>query len=313
MKILVTGGAGFIGSHLTQRLLNEGEEIVVIDNYNDFYDPTIKKDNASNWKQHPRAKEVIGDITDQSFIDKVFAEHQFDAVVHLAARAGVRPSIAMPRLYEKVNVLGTINLLEACKENNVKKFVFGSSSSVYGTNSQVPFSEEDPLNKPISPYATTKISGEKLCHTYHALYGIECISLRFFTVYGPRQRPEMAIHLFAHKILNGEEILIFGDGESSRDYTYIDDIIDGIVLSLRSDYQDEVFNLGNSHTVKLYELVHLLEDALKIKAKKVFKESQPGDVPITYADLTKAKDMLGYEPKILISDGITRFAKWIQK
>lgn len=312
MAVLVTGGAGFIGSNLVQRLIIEKEEVVVIDNYNDYYDPELKKVNRDFWIESPLTKEYIGDILDEALIEKIFKDNQIHAVIHLAARAGVRPSIQEPRLYEKVNVLGTINLLEACKDFGIKKFVFGSSSSVYGSSSQVPFKEDDPLRNPISPYAATKISGEKMCHTYHSLYGLECVSLRFFTVYGPRQRPEMAIHQFARKILSGEEIFLFGDGSSSRDYTYIDDIVDGIMLSYRGNYQDEIFNLGNSKTTELLKLVELLEENLGRKAKKVFKENQPGDVSITYADLSKSNQILGYNPQIPIEKGIYLFCDWLK-
>ena len=312
MHILITGGSGFIGSHLVGRLLKEGEYVTVIDNYNDFYDPQLKRRNSAQWKSHKCYQEWEGDIVDVSFINNVFKKQAFDVVIHLAARAGVRPSIVEPRLYEQVNVLGTINLLEACKDFGVKKFIFGSSSSVYGRASKVPFSETDALRNPISPYAATKIAGEVLCHTYNALYKTEVVSLRFFTVYGPSQRPEMAIHQFARKILKEEPITIFGDGSSRRDYTYVDDIVDGIMLVLRGSFQDEIFNLGNSRTTELLKLVQLLEQNLHKNAQIVFKPDQPGDVPITYADLTKSKKELGYNPKISIEEGVKRFCYWIK-
>ncbi|MDP8218860.1 MAG: GDP-mannose 4,6-dehydratase [Candidatus Theseobacter exili] len=310
MAILITGGAGFIGSHLTERLLSETEEILCIDNFNDFYDPAIKRCNVARFIDNDNYKLLEGDIRNKEWINEVFQKHSIKSVVHLAARAGVRPSLTEPYLYEDVNVFGTLNILEACKDHNVDKMIFGSSSSVYGINSKVPFSEEDPLQKPISPYATTKITGEMLCHTYHHLYGIRIVALRFFTVYGPRQRPEMAIHKFTRAVNMGKEIPMYGDGTSRRDYTFIDDIINGIVASLRSSLKYEVLNLGESDTIQLIDLIDLIQKNMGKKAKIKKYSLQPGDVPITYASIEKAKKLIGYSPKVSIQEGIFRFCQW---
>lgn len=310
MTILVTGGAGFIGSHLTERLLNEGIEVVCLDNFNDFYDPQIKRRNVSLFLKRKGYRLVEGDIRDGERVSALFRDCHFEKVVHLAARAGVRPSLKEPFLYEEVNVIGTLNLLEACRDSGIEHFIFGSSSSVYGINSKVPFSEEDPLQKPISPYATTKITGEMICHTYHHLYGIRVISLRFFTVYGPRQRPEMAIHKFARAIYDGEEIPMYGDGSTRRDYTYIDDIIDGIMASVSSPLKYEVFNLGDSDTTSLQDLISMIQKGMGRPVAVRRCPLQPGDVPITYADIGKAKKLLGYAPEVSIAEGISRFCEW---
>ena len=310
MAILITGGAGFIGSHLTERLLAETEEILCIDNFNDFYDPAIKRCNVARFIDNDKYKLLEGDIRNKEWINEVFQKHSIKSVVHLAARAGVRPSLTEPYLYEDVNVFGTLNILEACKDHNVDQMIFGSSSSVYGINSKVPFSEEDPLQKPISPYATTKITGEMLCHTYHHLYGIRIVALRFFTVYGPRQRPEMAIHKFTRAVNMGKEIPMYGDGTSRRDYTFIDDIINGIVASLRSSLKYEVLNLGESDTIQLIDLIDLIQKNMGKKAKIKKYSLQPGDVPITYASIEKAKKLIGYSPKVSIQEGIFRFCQW---
>lgn len=311
MKILVTGGAGFIGSHLTSRLLKDKHDVSCIDNFNDYYDPNIKRDNIREFLSCPHYRLHEVDIQDITTLKNIFHHENFEVVIHLAARAGVRPSIVDPDLYNRVNVIGTTNLLDLSKETHVRQFIFGSSSSVYGVNSKVPFSEDDRIDKPISPYAATKIAGEMLCHSYHYLYGFHVTSLRFFTVYGPRQRPEMAIHKFGQKILMGEPIPFYGDGASRRDYTFIDDIISGIILALEKNYAYEVFNLGNSHTVSLIELVRSLEDAIGKKAILKKMENQPGDVPITYADLSKSSKMLGYTPKTDIREGIQKFTDWL--
>lgn len=311
MKLLVTGGAGFIGSHLTKKLLEENHVVCCVDNFNDYYDPSIKHDNVKPFLDDKNYKLYECDIQDSDALKKIFAEENFESVIHLAARAGVRPSIVEPDLYSRVNVIGTTNLLDLSKDRGVKQFVFGSSSSVYGINSKVPFSEDDLVDKPISPYAATKIAGEMLCHVYHHLYGLRVTSLRFFTVYGPGQRPEMAIHKFGQKILNGETIPFFGDGLSRRDYTYVDDIVAGIVASIYKNYEYEVFNLGNSNTIALNELVALLEDSLGKKAILEKLDNQPGDVPITYSNITKAKEKLGFAPMTDIKDGIRQFSDWL--
>jgi UDP-glucuronate 4-epimerase len=313
-SILVTGGAGFIGSHLVDRLLKSNvEHIAVIDDFNDFYDPEIKHANIRHQLDDPRYQLVEADIRDAEWLEQSLANTRFDCIVHLAARAGVRPSLDQPLLYNETNVNGTLNLLEFARQHGIKQFVFGSSSSVYGINAKVPFSEDDPIRQPISPYAATKGAGELLCHTYSHLYGIRCVCLRFFTVYGPRQRPDLAIHKFAHLISDGKPIPVFGDGTTRRDYTYIDDIIDGVVASINYDQSDyEVINLGESRTVELRELIALLEKELDARAVIDRQPPQPGDVPQTFADISKARKLLGYDPQIQIEDGLRRFVDWFR-
>lgn len=310
MKILVTGGAGFIGSHLIGELLSDKASIVCFDNFDPFYDPKIKKNNLKPYLKHPRFKLIKGDLRNRAQISRLFASHRFDVCVHLAAKAGVRPSIQDPFVYHEVNVEGTLNLLEEAREHKLGHFIFGSSSSVYGKRNKIPFSEEDALLSPVSPYASTKISGEALCHVYHELYGIRMTLLRFFTVYGPRQRPEMAIHKFTRAIYEGKAIAFYGDGSSIRDYTYVTDIIQGIKGALNGNGSYEVFNLGDSKTVTLYQLVELIEKNLNRKAKLRKMTDQAGDVPVTCANIDKAKRLLGYEPRVLIADGIQRFCEW---
>ena len=313
-QILITGGAGFIGSSLVDRLLSEGDwQVSVVDDFNDFYDPSIKRDNVNRQKANPNYRLFEADIRDKEALDEVFKESTFDSIVHLAARAGVRPSLELPLLYSQTNVDGTVNLLELARKHGTKQFVFGSSSSVYGINAKVPFSEEDPIRKPISPYAATKGAGELICHTYTHLYGIRSVCLRFFTVYGPRQRPDLAIHKFARLLSEGKPIPVFGDGTTRRDYTYIDDILAGVRAAIDysgSDY--EVINLGESRTVELRELIALLEKELGVEAKIDRKPLQPGDVPQTYADISKARSLLGYNPQTQIEVGIQRFVEWFQ-
>jgi len=313
-NILVTGGAGFIGSHLVDRLLSEGGwQISVVDDFNDFYDPSIKRDNVNRQKANQNYRLFEADIRDREALAEVFRENTFDCIVHLAARAGVRPSLELPLLYSQTNIEGTVNLLELAREHGTKQFVFGSSSSVYGINANVPFSEEDPIRQPISPYAATKAAGELICHTYTHLYGIRCVCLRFFTVYGPRQRPDLAIHKFARLLSEGKPIPVFGDGTTRRDYTYIDDILAGVRAAIdysESDY--EVINLGESRTVELRELIALLEKELGVSATIDRQPLQPGDVPQTYADISKAKRLLGYNPQTQIEVGIHRFVEWFR-
>ena len=313
-NILITGGAGFIGSHLVGRLMTDkSSKVVVVDNFDDFYDPALKRSNIMSYISHRNFELIEADILDQSTINQVVASHQIDCIVHLAARPGVRPSIEDPLKYEDTNVRGTYVMLEAARRNSVEQFVFGSSSSVYGINSKVPFSEQDPLSTPISPYAATKLSGEAACHVYSHLYGIRMICLRFFTVYGARQRPDLAIHKFARMISSDHPITVFGDGTTRRDYTYIDDIISGVVASLDYDAsQFEVINLGESQTVELNRLVELVEQALGKKAIVEREPLQPGDVPVTYANIEKATRLLGYAPSTNIDEGIERFAEWFR-
>jgi UDP-glucuronate 4-epimerase len=313
-RILITGGAGFIGSHLVDRLLESNvEHVTVVDDFNDFYNPDIKRANIHHQQDNSRYNLVEADIRDAKALEQSLANAQFDCIVHLAARAGVRPSLAQPLLYNETNVNGTLNLLEFARQHGIKQFVFGSSSSVYGINAKVPFSEDDPIRQPISPYAATKGAGELLCHTYSHLYGIRCICLRFFTVYGPRQRPDLAIHKFARLISEGKPIPVFGDGTTRRDYTYIDDIVDGIVAAMNYDQSDyEVINLGESRTVELRELIALLEKELDAHAVIDRQPPQPGDVPQTFADITKARKLLGYNPQTQIEDGVRRFVDWFR-
>jgi UDP-glucuronate 4-epimerase len=314
MDILVTGGAGFIGSHLVDRLLSEGRhEITVVDDFNDFYDPAIKRANISAHLREDNYHLVEADIRDREEMERLFSEKRFHVVVHLAARAGVRPSLSEPELYTQTNIVGTQNLLELARRHGVPQFVFGSSSSVYGINEKVPFAEDDPIFNPISPYAATKAAGELLCHTYSHLYGMRIVCLRFFTVYGARQRPDLAIHKFAKLITDGKPIPMFGDGTARRDYTYIDDIIQGVRAAM--DYsatQYEIFNLGESQTIELRELITLLEQNLDLPAAIDPQPIQPGDVPITYADITKSRQMLGYNPTTKIADGIPKFVEWFR-
>jgi UDP-glucuronate 4-epimerase len=313
--ILVTGGAGFIGSHLCERLLSDRVKVICLDNFDSFYDPKIKIKNVEGVKKKfPEQFELVtGDIRNPEHLQETFRKDQIDLVVHLAARAGVRPSISDPLLYQDVNIRGTIVLLESCKAYGIKNFIFASSSSVYGENQRVPFTEEDLDIQPISPYGATKRAGELLCYSYHHLYGMNIACLRFFTAYGPRQRPEMAIHKFTRLIDRGEKIPIYGDGSSRRDYTYIDDLIDGILAVIRYHKGFEIYNLGESQTTSLRELIRLIEEAFDKKATIEMLEPQPGDVSVTYADITKAKRMLKYQPGVKMEEGIKRFVDWYKK
>jgi UDP-glucuronate 4-epimerase len=313
-RFLVTGGAGFIGSHLVDHLLKtDAEQITVVDDFNNFYEPEIKRTNTREHLQDPRYTLIEKDIRDRAALETIFNQHDFDCIVHLAARAGVRPSLSEPQLYTETNINGTVNLLELARQHNIKQFVFGSSSSVYGINAKVPFSEDDPIRQPISPYAATKAAGELLCHTYSHLYGLRCVCLRFFTVYGPRQRPDLAIHKFAKLISQNKPIPVFGDGTTRRDYTYVDDIINGVVAAIHYDKSDyEVLNLGESRTVELRELISLLEKELDARAIIERQPPQPGDVPQTFADITKARALLGYNPQTQIEAGLRRFIEWFR-
>ncbi len=313
--ILVTGGAGFIGSHLVERLVARGDRVVVLDSFDSFYDPAVKRRNLANVLAsagEDRCKLVEADIRDQEALEAVFTGHSIDAVVHLAARAGVRPSIQQPILYEEVNVKGTAGLLEACRKHDVSRFVFGSSSSVYGDSTAVPFSEEARVDRPVSPYAATKIAGELQCFTYHHLFGLNVFVLRFFTVYGPRQRPEMAIHKFARHMMQGRPLTRFGDGKTERDYTYVDDILDGVLKALDKVSGYAVYNLGESRRVSLASLIGLLEAALGIRARVEAMPEQPGDVKMTCADITRARADLGYDPSVDLEEGIRRFVAWLR-
>jgi UDP-glucuronate 4-epimerase len=309
MRILVTGGAGFIGSHLVEKLLTKGHEVAILDDFNDFYDPNIKCENiAAVWDTVP-VHHI--DLRENAAVRDLFRREKFEVIFHLAARAGVRPSLQHPQLYFDTNVSGTLHLLEAARMTGVERFIFASSSSVYGISKTVPFREDIHLTQTVSPYAASKISGEFLCSTYSHLYGLRIVALRFFTVYGPRQRPDLAIHRFTRRIYRGEPIDQFGDGTTRRDYTYIDDIIQGTIASM--DYRGplfDVFNLGESETIQLKELITAIEDALGKKAEIRHLPEQPGDVPMTCADISKARKLLGYDPTTRISDGLPKFVNW---
>ena len=313
-NILVTGGAGFIGSHLVERLLAEKVwRVSVVDDFNDFYAPELKRANARPHLTDENYQLFEANISDAEFLRGIFEENEFDVIVHLAARAGVRPSLLQPKLYVETNVNGTLNLLELARQFSVKQFIFGSSSSVYGNNKKIPFSEDDKIFQPISPYAATKAAGELLCHTYSHLYDIRTVCLRFFTVYGARQRPDLAIRKFSQLISDDKPIQVFGDGTTRRDYTFIDDIIQGVRAAIdydRSMY--EVINLGESQTVELRQLIALLEENLGKKAVIDRQPMQPGDVPQTFADITKAKELLNYNPQTKIDEGIEKFVEWFR-
>jgi UDP-glucuronate 4-epimerase len=309
MRILVTGGAGFIGSHLVGKLLAAGHEVVILDDFNDFYDPRIKHANIAGF-----AKDVTlchADLRDNESVRTVFGREKLDAIVHLAARAGVRPSIQYPRLYYDTNVIGTLHLLEAARITGVERFIFASSSSVYGASNTIPFSEDEHLIQTLSPYGATKIAGEFLCSTYSHLYQMRVIALRYFTVYGPRQRPDLAIHQFTRRIYAGQPIDRFGDGSTRRDYTYIDDIIQGTMAALQYDGAlYDVFNLGESQTIQLKDLISAIENTLGKKAKINELPEQAGDMPLTYADISKARKLLGYNPTTKLSEGLPKFVEW---
>ncbi|MFH1756669.1 MAG: GDP-mannose 4,6-dehydratase [Pseudomonadota bacterium] len=310
MNFLVTGGAGFIGSHLVERLLAEGHGVIGLDNFDDFYDPVWKRRNLTRALQNPRFRLVEGDLRDEGILEKIFQEENIEIVAHLAARAGVRPSIRNPLLYADVNIRGTLTLLEACKKHGVRRLVFASSSSVYGNNPKIPFAEADPVDNPISPYAATKKAGELICHTYHHLYGIDVACLRYFTVYGPRQRPEMAIHQFTRLIHQGKKVDLFGDGSSRRDYTYIDDAIAGTMGALIKEHGYEIYNIGESQTISLAELIQAIEQRMGKRARVEYLPAQPGDVERTYADIRKASERLGYRPQTKIQEGLDHFVRW---
>ncbi len=309
MKILVTGGAGFIGSHFVESLLRDGHTVAILDEFNDFYSPEIKRRNISGFIDRVQVHEI--DIRDATAVDKVVAEGGFDTIVHLAARAGVRPSILEPELYIDTNIKGTFHLLESSRKYGLKRFIFASSSSVYGTIKTTPFAEDMCINQTVSPYAATKMAGEQFCSNYVHLYGLRCICLRFFTVYGPRQRPDLAIHKFTRNIYDGKPIDQFGDGSTRRDYTYIDDILQGMTACLTYEGPSfDIFTLGESQTTTLAELISAIEDALGKKAVINRMPEQPGDVPITYADITKSRELLGYQPSTKIREGIPKFVEW---
>lgn len=310
----ITGGAGFIGSSLIEQLLKNNNKVVTIDNFCDFYDPSIKEKNVETALSNKNYKLYRGDIRDFDLLNQIFQENKIDEIIHLAAMAGVRPSIENPILYQEVNVIGTQNILEIAKKYQVKKMVMASSSSVYGNCTQVPFKEDLIVDFAISPYAASKKSNEVMAHVYHKLYDINIVMLRFFTVFGPRQRPDLAINKFTRLMLEGKEIPMFGDGSTSRDYTYIDDIVDGIMKASfyveKNDNVYEIINIGNSNPVSLKEMIEILGKALNVVPKIKQYPMQPGDVDRTFADISKAKKILGYEPKVSFEEGIYRFVEW---
>ncbi len=314
MNFLVTGGAGFIGSHVCERLLNAGHAVWALDDLNTFYNPAIKERNLAELRALGKAFTfVAGDLTERGALDVLFERVKFDQVVHLAARAGERPSLLEPALYQRVNVEGTVNILEAARTRGVKKITIASSSSVYGINARVPFSEDDPIFSAISPYAASKLACEALGHVYHHVYGMDVAMLRFFTVYGPRQRPDLAIHKFAQLITAGKPIPVFGDGSTARDYTYVTDTVDGVIACTEREFGFEIFNLGESQTVKLHYLIELLEKSLGKKAVIDRQPVQPGDVPITFANIEKARKKLSYNPRVKIEEGIPKFVEWFNR
>jgi UDP-glucuronate 4-epimerase len=314
MNFLVTGGAGFIGSHVCERLLRDGHAVWAFDDLNNFYDPQFKRRNLREVQALAKPFEFVrGDITDAAALAEIFSSVKFDQVIHLAARAGVRPSLQDPALYQRVNVEGTVNVLEAARKNGVKKITIASSSSVYGVNSKAPFSEGDPIFSAISPYAASKLACEALGHVWHHIYGMDVVMLRFFTVYGPRQRPDLAIYKFARLMTAGKPIPVFGDGSAARDYTFITDTLDGVIACTRKEFGYEIFNLGESQTVSLSRMIELLEAALGKQAVIDRQPLQPGDVPLTFADISKAREKLGYNPRVKIEQGILQFVDWFRQ
>lgn len=310
---LITGGAGFIGSHLAERLLERGDRVVVLDNFDPYYDREVKQRNIAAAREHERYRLVESDIRDTDRLEALFATERFDAVVHLAARAGVRPSIEDPVLYSSVNLDGTTRLLEAARRHDVERFVFGSSSSVYGNNDKVPFAEDDAVDHPISPYAATKRAGELIAHTFHHLFGVRVSCLRFFTVYGPRQRPEMAIHKFTRMIAAGEAVPMFGDGESARDYTFVSDIVAGIERALERTTGFHIWNLGGSRTIRLSELIAKIAEQLGTEARIERRPLQPGDVDRTWADVERSRRELDWEARVTIDEGLASFVRWYRE
>ncbi len=314
MNILITGVAGFIASHLAERLIVEGHEVLGIDCFDNFYDPALKWQNIEEIGHHESFHLFRGDVRDSRLLFGI--QQPVDAIIHIAARAGVRPSIRQPQLYYDVNVNGTLQLLEFARERGVKHLLFASSSSVYGNNEKVPFSEADRVDNPISPYAASKKAGELLCHSYNHLYGITCLCLRFFTVYGPRQRPDLAIRKFARLLMEGEEIPMFGDGSTQRDYTYIDDIVDGVLGGLQWTEANggayEIVNLGESRTISLKEMIRVVSEEMGVEPRIRQLPMQPGDVVRTYADISKARSLLGYNPRWEFREGVREFVKWFR-
>lgn len=312
-KILVTGGAGFIGSRLCERLIQQRQKVICLDNFNDFYNPKIKEDNISNLKNSPNFSLIRGDILDKKLLEKIFSENQISKIIHLAALPGVRASFLSPENYIDVDIKGTVNLLEMAKKYKISQFTFGSSSSVYGEGAKIPFQEDEKELIPISPYSNSKRAAEIFCQTYSRLYKIPTTILRIFTAFGPCQRPEMAIHKFVRLMKQGKAIPLYGKEDSVRDYTFIDDVVEGIIMATKKNFDFEIFNLGNSKTVKLEDLIKILSKKLKIDPKIEKLPGQLGDLPITFAEISKAKRLLGWQPKIPFEEGIEKFLAWHNK
>lgn len=312
MQILLTGGAGFIGSHVLERLLAAEHRVTVLDDFNTYYDPQFKRRNIEPSRKNPAMRLIEGDVSNLDLVREVIGSTRPDMIIHLAARAGVRASVKDPFIYQRVNVEGTLNVLESARMANVKKITFASTSSVYGLNAKVPFSETDPIFHTISPYAATKLAGEALCRAYHHLHKMDIVALRFFSVYGPRGRPDMAIYQFTERISKGFPITVFGDGAAERDYTYIDDIVQGVMATTRRPFGFEVINLGEAQTIPLSELIALIEKAVGKKANVDRQPEQPGDVPRTFADIRKAQRLLDYQPRTKIWEGIPKFVSWFK-
>jgi UDP-glucuronate 4-epimerase len=309
--VLITGVAGFIGSNLAHRLLSEDYPVVGLDNFDNYYPVSIKRQNISRLEKETHFRLIEGDIRDMVLLQKVFSDYRFGSILHLAARAGVRPSVEDPFLYQDVNIRGTINLLHACRYTGVERFVLASSSSVYGVTGASPSSEDVDVNQPVSPYAASKVSAELFCRTYNHLYHLPVTILRLFTVYGPYQRPEMAIHRFIRQVYHQEEVQVFGDGTSRRDYTYIEDVVDGFLAAIRYRGQSfQIFNIGSGRTISLRDLLKVIEKTLNRQVKIRYSDPVPGDVPATIADISRAKSILGYEPRFSLEEGITRFYSW---
>ena len=315
MNVLVTGGAGFIGSHVVDKLIERGDSVVVLDDFNDYYDPKYKRRNLSHHIGNSDVQVVEGDICDKKFVEHLFDTYQIDSIIHLAARAGVRPSIEDPILYQRVNIGGTYTILDSAKKKGIKNIVIASSSSVYGNNTKTPFSENDSVDKPVSPYAATKKAVEEIAYTYHYLYDLNIICLRFFTVYGERGRPDMAPWLFTKKIIREEPIKQFGDGSSCRDYTYIGDIVRGVISAIdRVDHiKYDIINLGNGNPVVLKDFIRTIENISEKKAIIDYLPEQPGDVKMTHADIAKAKELLDYSPSVGVEEGLEKFINWYKK
>lgn len=312
-SLLLTGGAGFIGSHLSERLISEQAQLTILDDLNDFYPPEVKRRNLEQVAQRGDFELIQVDIGDHKRLQDALSGRSYDAIIHLAARAGVRPSLVQPFLYERINIQGTLSLLEFARQTKCRKFIFASSSSIYGKNGDPPFSEDTVDLYPLSPYGVTKLAGEKLCHCFAHLYEMEVICLRLFTVYGPRQRPDLAIHKFTRLIEQNRPLSVFGDGHSLRDYTYIDDIVDGIMAALPLKERFAIFNLGSGRPISLKEMIHLLEKCLGKKAQLQIEEDKPEDMPFTLADLGKAKRILGYAPRVKFEEGLSHFVKWFRE